>query len=135
MQSEIRAFTLFREIQNEKKMLSLFFEKCKVKIKCFHSFSRSEKWNRNASRLRSRSENFWEFFNGSRETRFFNKIILWKPKKHSYNKWLTLSTTAAMISIVIIKQFELLKKQHPWIWFETTWTWARVWLLSTLVTN
>ena len=42
-------------------MLSLFFEKCKVKSKCFHSFSRSEKWNQNASRSRSRSENSREF--------------------------------------------------------------------------
>ena len=56
-----KAFTLFREVQSEKKMLSLFFEKWKVKIKCFHSFSRSEKWNQNASRLRSRSENSREF--------------------------------------------------------------------------
>ena len=29
--------------------------------KCFHSFSRSEKWNQNASRSRSRSENSREF--------------------------------------------------------------------------
>ena len=29
--------------------------------KCFHSFSRSEKWNQNASRPRSRSENSREF--------------------------------------------------------------------------
>ena len=56
-----KAFTLFREVQSEKKMLSLFFEKCKVKSKCFHSFSRSEKWNQNASRSRSRSENSREF--------------------------------------------------------------------------
>ena len=55
------AFTLFREVQSEKNMLSLFFEKCKVKNKCFHSFSRSEKWNQNASRPRSRSENSREF--------------------------------------------------------------------------
>ena len=48
-------------MQSEKKMLSLFFEKCKVKSKCFHSFSRSEKWNQNASRSRSRSENSREF--------------------------------------------------------------------------
>ena len=32
-----------RKVQSEKIMLSLFFEKCKVKEKCFHSFSRSEK--------------------------------------------------------------------------------------------
>ena len=57
-----QAFTLFREVQSEKKMLSLFFEKCKVKNKCFHSFSRSEKWNQNASRSRSRSENSREFW-------------------------------------------------------------------------
>ena len=37
------------------------FEKCKVKNKCFHSFSRSEKWNQNAARPRSRSENSREF--------------------------------------------------------------------------
>ena len=55
------AFTLFREVQSEKNMLSLFFEKCKVKKICFHSFSRSEKWNQNASRPRSRSENSREF--------------------------------------------------------------------------
>ena len=40
----------------------IFFEKCKVKSKCFHSFSRSEKWNQNASRSRSRSENSREFW-------------------------------------------------------------------------
>ena len=55
------AFTLFREVQSEKNMLSLFFEKCKVKKICFHSFLRSEKWNQNASRPRSRSENSREF--------------------------------------------------------------------------
>ena len=32
-----------REVKSENKKLSLFFEKCKVKNKCFHSFSRSEK--------------------------------------------------------------------------------------------
>ena len=32
-----------REVKSEKEKLSLFFEKCKVKKKCFHSFSRSEK--------------------------------------------------------------------------------------------
>ena len=42
------AFTLFREVQSEKK--------------CFHSFSRIEKWNQNASRSRSRGENCREFF-------------------------------------------------------------------------
>ena len=50
-----------QEVKSEKKMLSLFFEKCKVKKKCFHSFSRNEKWNQNASRTRSRSENSREF--------------------------------------------------------------------------
>ena len=33
-----------REVKSENKKLSLFFEKCKVKKKCFHSFSRSAKW-------------------------------------------------------------------------------------------
>ena len=32
-----------REVKTENKKLSLFFEKCKVKKKCFHSFSRSAK--------------------------------------------------------------------------------------------
>ena len=32
-----------REVKSEKEKLSLFFEKCKVKKKCFHSFSRSAK--------------------------------------------------------------------------------------------
>ena len=32
-----------REVKSENKKLSLFFEKCKVKKKCFHSFSRSAK--------------------------------------------------------------------------------------------
>ena len=31
-----------REVKSENKKLSLFFEKCKVKIKCFHSFWKSE---------------------------------------------------------------------------------------------
>ena len=47
-------------------MLSLFFEKWNVKSKCFET--EIEKWK------------FWKFFNISRETRFFNKIILWEPK-------------------------------------------------------
>ena len=59
-----------REVKSEIKKLSLFFKKCaqnekkcfrKVKRKCFHSFSRSEKWNQNASRSRTRSENSREF--------------------------------------------------------------------------
>ena len=37
MQAPVRA----REVKSEKNMLSLFFEKCKVKKICFHSFSRS----------------------------------------------------------------------------------------------
>ena len=40
-----------REVKSENKKLSLFFEKCKVKKKCFHSFSRSAKWNQNAFTL------------------------------------------------------------------------------------
>ena len=40
-----------REVKSENKKLSLFFEKCKVKQKCFHSFSRSAKWNQNAFTL------------------------------------------------------------------------------------
>ena len=35
-----------REVKSEKEKLSLFFEKCKVKKKCFHSFSRSAKWKK-----------------------------------------------------------------------------------------
>ena len=41
-------------------MLPLFCEKCKVE-KMLSPFSRSEKWNQNTSRPRSRSENFREF--------------------------------------------------------------------------
>ena len=40
-----------REVKSENKKLSLFFEKCKVKKKWFHSFSRSAKWNQNAFTL------------------------------------------------------------------------------------
>ena len=40
-----------REVKSEKKKLSLFFEKCKVKKICFHSFSRSAKWKKNAFTL------------------------------------------------------------------------------------
>ena len=58
---KIKSFHSFSRSAKWKKMLSLFFEKCKVKSKCFHSFSRSEKWNQNASRSRSRSENSREF--------------------------------------------------------------------------
>ena len=54
-----KAFTLFREVQSEKKMLSLFFEKWKVKSKCFEI----EKWN------------FSRILNISRETRFLNRFI------------------------------------------------------------
>ena len=61
------AFTLFREVQSEKKMLSLFFEKWKVKLKCFEN--EIEKWK------------FSRIPDNSRETRFYNRIILWKPKK------------------------------------------------------
>ena len=41
----------FWSSRSENKKLSLFFEKCKVKKKCFHSFSRSAKWNQNAFTL------------------------------------------------------------------------------------
>ena len=58
---KIKSFHSFSRSAKWKKMLSLFFEKCKVKSKCFHSFSRSEKWNQNASRSRSRSEISREF--------------------------------------------------------------------------
>ena len=61
VKSENKKLSLSFEKCKVKKMLSLFFEKCKVKSKCFHSFSRSEKWNQNASRSRSRSENSREF--------------------------------------------------------------------------
>ena len=59
------AFTLFREVQSENKMLSLFFEKWKVKSKCFEI----EKWK------------FSRILNNSRETRFLNRFIPWKPNK------------------------------------------------------
>ena len=62
-----KAFTLFREVQSENKMLSLFFEKWKVKLKCFET--EIEKWK------------FSRIPDNSRETRFYNRIILWKPKK------------------------------------------------------
>ena len=61
-----------REVKSEKWKLSLFFEKCKTKKKCFHSFPRSEKWNTNALRSRSRSEKFSRILNNfffSREKR------------------------------------------------------------------
>ena len=74
------AFTLFREVQSEKNMLSLFFEKCKVKNKCFHSFSRSEKWNQNASRPRSRSENSREFLT-ILEKRDFTTELFYESQK------------------------------------------------------
>ena len=74
------AFTLFREVQSEKNMLSLFFEKCKVKKICFHSFSRSEKWNQNASRPRSRSENSREFLT-ILEKRDFTTELFYESQK------------------------------------------------------
>ncbi len=55
------AFTLFREVQSEKNMLSLFFEKWKVKSKCFET--EIEKWK------------FSRIPDNSRETRFYNRII------------------------------------------------------------
>ena len=61
------AFTLFREVQSENKMLSLFFEKWKVKSKCFEI--EIEKWK------------FSRILNHSRETRFFNRLVPWKPNK------------------------------------------------------
>ena len=61
------AFTLFWEVQSENKMLSLFFEKWKVKSKCFEI--EIEKWK------------FSRILNNSRETRFFNRFIPWKPNK------------------------------------------------------
>ena len=75
-----------RSKEINKSFHSLFFEKCKVKKepsllkKSFHSFPGSEMWNQSASRPRWRSESSQEFFNDSREARFFNKIILWNPK-------------------------------------------------------
>ena len=50
-----------------KKMLSLFFEKWKVKSKCFEI--EIEKWK------------FSRILNNSRETRFLNRFIPWKPNK------------------------------------------------------
>ena len=61
------AFTLFREVQSEIKMLSLFFEKWKVKSKCFEI--EIEKWK------------FSRILNNSRETRFLNRFIPWKPNQ------------------------------------------------------
>ena len=61
------AFTLFREVQSEIKMLSLFFEKWKVKSKCFEIEIEKWKFSRN--------------LNNSRETRFLNRFIPWKPNK------------------------------------------------------
>ena len=76
-----------REVKSENKKLSLFFEKCKVKKKCFHSFSRSAKWNQNAFTLfrevkseikmlrdRDREVKFSRILNNSRETRFLNRL-------------------------------------------------------------
>ena len=60
-------FTLFREVQSEIKMLSLFFKKWKVKSKCFEI--EIEKWK------------FSRILNNSRETRFFNRFIPWQPNK------------------------------------------------------
>ena len=71
-----------------KKKLSLFFEKCKVKEKCFHSFLRSgkwkkmhslffEKWNVKSKCLKFEIEK-WKFsriLNNSREPRFLNRYI------------------------------------------------------------
>ena len=54
------AFTLFREVQSEKQMLSLFFEKWKVNSKCFEI--EIEKWK------------FSRILNNSRETRFLNRL-------------------------------------------------------------
>ena len=62
-----KTFTLFREAQSENKMLSLFFEKWKVKSKCFEI--EIEKWK------------FSRILNNSRETRFLNRFIPWKPNK------------------------------------------------------
>ena len=86
----------------------LKFEKWKVKIKSFHSFSRSAKWKKNAFTLfrevqseikmlslffekwKVKSKCFeieiekWKFsriLNNSRETRFLNRFNPWKPNK------------------------------------------------------
>ena len=61
------AFTLFREVQSEKQMLSLFFKKWKVKSKCFET--EIEKWK------------FSRILCNSLEMRFFSRLIFWKPKK------------------------------------------------------
>ena len=52
---------------NDLKMLSLFFEKWKVKSKCFEI--EIEKWK------------FSRILNHSRETRFFYRLVPWKPNK------------------------------------------------------
>ena len=54
-----------QELKSEKEKLSLFFEKWKVKSKCFEI----EKWK------------FSRILNNSRETRFFNRFIPWQPNK------------------------------------------------------
>ena len=51
------------------------FEKWKVKWKSYSLFSRSEKWNENASRSRSRSEISREFSRNSRESRKFLDFV------------------------------------------------------------
>ena len=77
-----------REVKSEKMKLSLFFEKCKVKKICFHSFSRSAKWKKMLSlffekwkvKLKCFENEIekWKFSripDNSRETRFYNRII------------------------------------------------------------
>ena len=73
-------------MKNEIKKLSLFFEKCKVKKKCFHSFSRSAKWKKcfysfsRSKKVKSKcfeiqKWNFSRILNKSWETRFLNRFF------------------------------------------------------------
>ena len=64
-----------REVISEMKICCIHFEKWKVKWKSDSLFSRSEKWNENASRSRSRSEISREFSRNSRESRKFLDFV------------------------------------------------------------
>ena len=102
-------------------MLSLFFENCRVKKKCFHSFSRSAKWNQNASRLRSRSEisrefltilekrDFWTDLFRESQIRLLTQMACSRGNNHEHVHNLTiLKSESSLINLLYCRPINLL---------------------------
>ena len=79
---KIKSFHSFSRSAKWKKMLSLFFEKCKVKKNAFTLF-REVKSEIRMLEVENEKWKFSRICNNSQETRFLNRFILWKPNKIS----------------------------------------------------